>query len=70
MPNPLYGMFGPKQPSNPMPNMLTAFQNFKMGFQGDPRQKVQDLLQSGQMSQEQLNQLVALANQFRGVFPK
>lgn len=68
--NPLFGMFGPKQPSNPMANMLAQFQNFKMGFQGDPRQKVQELLDSGQMTQEQLNQLMVMANQFKGMMHK
>lgn len=68
--NPLFGMFGPKQPSNPVTNLVTQFQNFKMGFQGDPRQRVQELLDSGQMSQEQLNQLMVMANQFRGMLPK
>ena len=68
--NPLFGMFGPKQPANPMLNLMTQFQNFKMGFQGDPRQKVQELLDSGQMTQEQLNQLMAMANQFKSMMPK
>lgn len=68
--NPLFGMFGPKQPTNPVTNLFTQFQNFKMGFQGDPRQKVQELLDSGQMTQEQLNQLMTMANQFKGMLPK
>ncbi len=68
--NPLFGMFGPKQPTNPAMNLMTQFQNFKMGFQGDPRQRVQELLDSGQMTQEQLNQLMTMANQFRGMLPK
>lgn len=68
--NPLFGMFGPKQQSNPMMNLMSQFQNFKMGFRGDPRQKVQELLDSGQMSQEQLNQLMSMANQFKGMLPK
>lgn len=68
--NPLFGMFGPKQPFNPVTNLVTQFQNFKMGFQGDPRQKVQELLDSGQMTQEQLNQLMGMANQFKGMLPK
>lgn len=29
-----------------------------------------ELLDSGQMSQEQLNQLMAMANQFKGMLPK
>ena len=68
--NPLFGMFGPKQPTNPVTNLVNQFQNFKMGFQGDPRQKVQELLDSGQMSQEQLNYLMSVATQFKGMLPK
>ena len=70
MANPLFGMFGNGQQTNPMMNLMNQFQNFKMGFQGDPRQKIQELLDSGQMTQEQLNQLMVMANQFKGMMPK
>jgi len=35
-------------------------------FRGDPRQKVQELLQNGQMTQEQFNQLSQMADQLTG----
>lgn len=74
MPNPLFGRFGggsgPKMPgpfSNFM-NMMSQFSQFRSQFQGDPRQQVQELLNSGQMTQEQFNQLSSMANQFKDMF--
>ncbi len=49
-------------------NMLSQFQQFKANFQGDPRQKVQELLNSGKMSQQQFNQLSQLAQQFQSFY--
>ena len=45
--------------------MMQQFQQFRANFQGDPKQEVQKLLQSGKMSQQQLNQLQAMAQQFQ-----
>ena len=44
---------------------MQQFQQFRQNFQGDPKQEVQKLLQSGKMSQKQLNQLQAMAQQFQ-----
>ncbi len=46
-------------------NMVSQFNAFRSTFQGNPQQKVQELLNSGQMTQEQFNQLSQLAQQFR-----
>ena len=58
---------GPNQPNmnmnNPM-NMMQKFIEFKNNFQGDPKTAVMNLLNNGQMSQEQFNQLQNMANQF------
>ena len=51
-------------PISNLSNLMDSFNNFKMGFTGDPRQKVQELLASGQMTQEQFNQFSALARKF------
>ena len=59
------------QTNNPfgnMANMMSQFQQFKSNFQGDPRQKVQELLNSGRMTQEQFNQLSQLAQHFQSFF--
>ena len=60
MANPLFQALGGGQMPGPMgqfQRMMQQFQQFKANFQGDPQQEVQKLLQSGRMSQEQLNQL-------------
>lgn len=53
---------------NPMmqfQQMLNQFQQFKQTFQGDPKAEVEKLLQSGKMSQQQLNQIQRLAKEFQ-----
>ena len=44
-------------------NMLQQFMMFKNNFQGDPKAKVEELLSTGQMSQEQFQQLKAKTDQ-------
>ena len=68
MGNPLYDRYGNKPAFGPlanMQNMVNQFQQFKLQFQGDPRQQVQELLNSGKMSQDQFNQLSNMASQFQ-----
>lgn len=59
MSNPLYGMMQPQQNS-----IFQRFQQFQQMFKGDPRQQVQQLLNSGKVSQNQYNQAVQMAQQF------
>lgn len=75
MGNPFFNRFGNR--GNPMPgplgnmqNLMSQFQQFKNQFQGDPQQQVQELLNSGKMTQEQFNQLSGMAQQFQGIFGK
>lgn len=72
MGNPFYNQNAPQQmPNNPFGNMMQLmqqFQQFRSNFQGDPKQKVQELLNSGKMSQQQFNQLSQLAQQFQSFF--
>ena len=49
--------------------LISQFNQFKQNFRGDPRQQVQQLLNSGQMTQEQYNQLQGLAKQCMGMLP-
>lgn len=64
--NELFQQFGNR---TPMPggigNLIQQFQQFRASFQGNPQQQVQQLLNSGKMTQEQFNQLAGLANQFQ-----
>ena len=46
-------------------NILQRFQQFKQSFTGDPRQKVQELLNSGKISQAQYDKAVQTANAFQ-----
>lgn len=69
MPNPLFNTLGGGHMPGPMgqfQQMMQQFQQFRANFRGDPKQEVQKLLQSGKMSQQQLNQLQAMAQQFQG----
>lgn len=59
MNNPLY------QQMNPMNGLLQRFQQFQQMFKGDPRQQVQQLLNSGRVSQAQYNQAVQMAQQLQ-----
>lgn len=74
MANPLFNALGGGVSAMPGPmgqfgQMMQQFQQFKANFQGDPKAEVQKLLQSGKMSQEQLNQLQAMARQFKQFLP-
>lgn len=66
MSNPLFNQLGGNQSNTN--NLLARFQQFKNQFSGDPQQKVQELLNSGRMSQAQFNQLAQMAQQFKGFF--
>ena len=62
--NPLFNMLnGGKQ----MPPLVQEFMNFRNQFKGDPRQQVQQMLNSGAISQEQYNRAVQTANEFQRV---
>lgn len=54
-------------PMNNMANLIQQFNRFRAGYQGDPKAEVERLLQSGQMSQAQLNQLQSMAAQLMRV---
>ena len=48
-------------------NLVQRFQQFKSTFQGNPQQEVQKMLQSGRITQQQLNQAQAFAQQFQAL---
>jgi hypothetical protein len=64
MSNPLYSALGGSSPIGNMSQMVQSFNQFRQTFKGDPKQKVMEMLQSGQISQAQLNQAQNMANQF------
>lgn len=63
----LFSMFGRQQPpmNSGFANLMNQFNKFRQSFQGDPQQQVQQLLDSGQMTQQQFNQLSQAATQFQ-----
>lgn len=60
-------MFGRQMPqtNSGFANMLGEFHKFKQSFSGDPQQQVRQLLDSGQMTQQQFQQLSQAATQFQ-----
>lgn len=63
--NPLFNMLGIRNSMVPpnIQNLLLQFQQFRNSFRGDPRQQIQQMLNSGQISQDQYNQAVQMANE-------
>lgn len=60
MANPFYERLGGKAPANPM---IQQFLQFKKSFNGNPQQIVQNMINSGKVSQAQVNQCAQKANQ-------
>lgn len=67
MSNPLFNALG----GNQQPNMMGDFQRFMQQMQGkNPHQEIANLLQSGRISQQQLNQAQQMAQQFMGMMKR
>ena len=69
MSNPLFQMFGGGMPmggNGPM-QMMQQFMQFKQNYKGNPKEEVQKMLQSGKISQQQLNQVQQMAGQFQNL---
>lgn len=68
MGNPLMQFMGNNMGASPNPlgnitQILQQFQQFRASFKGDPKQQVEMLRKSGQMSDAQYQQLEAMAKQ-------
>lgn len=73
MPNTLFNALGGGNLPGPFCNvqqMIQQFNQFRQTFHGDPKQKVMEMLQSGAITQEQLNQAQQMARQFQQMLPK
>ena len=73
MGNPLFNQFGSQNnalKNNIMNDFINRIMDFNKNFTGDPKQEVEKLLSSGQMSQQQFNQLSQIANQILPFLPK
>lgn len=74
MANSLFNILGSSSnlpgPFGNMQNMIQRLNQFRQTFQGDPKQQVQQLLNSGKMSQNQYNQLSQMATQIQNMITK
>lgn len=61
MSNSLFNQFG--RQNNPLEQLAQQARDFRRQFSGSPRQEVERLLQTGQMSQSQFNQYSQIAQQ-------
>lgn len=68
MSNPLFNALGGGMPQGNGPiQMIQQFMQFKQNFKGDPKAEVEKMLQSGKISQQQLNQVQQMAGQFQNL---
>ena len=63
--NPLYN----EMRTNTVPdNFMSKFQQFRQNFKGNPQEQVQQMLNSGRVSQAQYDRAVQMAQQFQRMF--
>lgn len=62
MANNLYNQFA-RQQQNPLEQLAQQARDFRKQFTGNPRQEVERLLRTGQMSQKTFNELSQVAQQ-------
>jgi hypothetical protein len=68
MANPIFNALGRNMPMGNN-NMLAQFNNFVKQMQGkNPHEEINRLLQSGAISQQQLNEAQQMAQQFQSMF--
>lgn len=70
MANPLFNTFGAKPMDNGIQQFINEVRNFERTFKGNPKQEVQQMLNSGKLSQQQFNQYAQMANQIMAMMPK
>lgn len=61
MSNPLYNSM------NNQNNFIQKFNEFRKNFNGNPQEQIQQLLNSGKVSQAQYNRAVQMANNMRRI---
>lgn len=61
MPNPIYNSMANQ--NNPFMQIMQEAQNLKKTFKGNPREEVQKLLNSGELSQSDFNKYSQIAQQ-------
>lgn len=61
--NPLYNQFG----NNQMNGIVQQFNQFRSTFKGDPKEQIQQLLNSGRITQAQYDQAVQKAKALQNI---
>lgn len=69
MANPIYDMMNANNDGGIM-SFIKEVQNFQKTFNGDPKAEVQNLMNSGQLSQAEFDQYAKIANQVMAFMPK
>ena len=72
MANSVFKALGNSNPQLPGPfgnmqSLISRLNQFKQSFQGNPKEQVQQLLNSGKMTQQQYNQLSQMATQIQNM---
>ena len=65
MANPLFSALGGHR-TNPMAQLVADAKRLQQTMTSNPKQMVENLVKSGQMSQDQFNQYAQIANQLVG----
>lgn len=63
--NPLFNMMNQNNPYN---NFMKQFNDFKKTINGNPQEQIQQLLNSGKITQAQYNAAVQKANMIKNMF--
>lgn len=53
---------------NPMLGIMQKFQDFKNNLNGNPEDIAKEMIQSGKLNQNQVEQLTQMTNQFMSMF--
>ena len=71
MSNPLFNVLGGQPVSNDgFDQVMAQFKQFANSFKGSPTDKIQNMLNSGQMTQAQYNQLLPMARKMAALIAK
>ena len=70
MSNPLYNQFGGNSNDNFITNLMNEARQLRQSIQGDPREIVQNLVNQGKISQQDLNRVFPMANQIANMMRK
>jgi len=67
MNNPIFSAMMQNTPLGNVQSMIQQYRQFRQSFQGDPQQKIQEMLKSGQITQAQIDQARTMATQFQSL---